>query len=95
MAERIPADLRVSSNLSAESPPREERTLAGRMPADLRPSSTSNTERVTKKEERILEELASAGLVTRGEGALTSFRPLRIAGKPLSETLLEDRNDRL
>jgi hypothetical protein len=72
MAERIPTDLRVSSN-----------------------SGAPNTERAPKAEDRILAELASEGLVTRGEGALTTFKPLRVAGKPVTETLLEDRNDRL
>jgi hypothetical protein len=51
--------------------------------------------RMERAEERILFELAAAGLVTRGEGTLTSFKPLRIAGKSVAETLLEDRNDRL
>ncbi|HEX3127469.1 MAG TPA: hypothetical protein VH394_09070 [Thermoanaerobaculia bacterium] len=69
--------------------------MAERMPAHLPASSTSDAERAPQAEERILAELAFEGLVTRGEGDMTAFRPLRLAGKPLSETLLEDRNDRL
>jgi hypothetical protein len=69
--------------------------MAKRMPTDLRVSSNSSFERARKEEERILAELASDGLVTSGEGALTTFKPLRVSGKPLAETLLEDRNDRL
>jgi hypothetical protein len=69
--------------------------MAERIPTDLRVSSNSNAERVPKAEERILTELASEGLVTQGEGTLTNFKPLRVAGKSLTETLLEDRNDRL
>jgi hypothetical protein len=57
-------------------------------------SSSTDAERVLTAEERILAELESAGLVALGEGTLTPFKPLRLAGKPLSETLLEDRNDR-
>jgi hypothetical protein len=69
--------------------------MAKRIPADFRVSSNSNAERAPTAEERILAELASDGLVTPGEGDLATFKPLRVPGKPLAETLLEDRNDRL
>jgi hypothetical protein len=65
------------------------------MAENFRVTSNANVKRAPDAEERTLTELASKGLVTRGEGTLTTFRPLRIAGKPLAETLLEDRNDRL
>lgn len=68
--------------------------MAKRAPADLRLSATPSAERAPESEERILAELASEGLIARGEGAMTTFTPLRIDGKPLTETLLEDRNDR-
>lgn len=68
--------------------------MAERVPADLRLSANPNAERAPEVEERILAELASEGLIARGEGNVTTFTPLRIAGKPLAETLLEDRNDR-
>lgn len=69
--------------------------MAKRVTADLRPSANPNAEHVPEAEERILAELASEGLIARGEGAMSTFTPLRIAGKSLAETLLEDRNDRL
>jgi hypothetical protein len=69
--------------------------MAERIPVHLRDSSKLNADRAPKAEERILAELAVEGLVTPAEGALTPFKPLRVAGKPLSETLLEDRKDRL
>lgn len=68
--------------------------MAKRIPTHLPVSSIPDAERAPAAEERILAELDAEGLVTRGEGAMTSFRPLRLAGKPLSETLLEDRADR-
>ncbi|MES1242932.1 MAG: hypothetical protein ABUT39_15055 [Acidobacteriota bacterium] len=71
--------------------------MAEKTPTRLRVSSSSSVPksvRLANAEERILADLVSEGLVTRGEGALTPFKPLRIAGKPLTETLLEDRNDR-
>ena len=47
------------------------------------------------QEEKRLAKLAAAGLLTLGSGEeLEPFEPLRSPGKPLSETLLEDRNDR-
>lgn len=46
-------------------------------------------------EEERLEELAAQGLITRGSGRpLPPFRPVRCLGRPVSEALLEDREDR-
>lgn len=48
-----------------------------------------------EQEEKRLAGLAAAGLLTPGSGEeLEPFEPLPNPGKPLSETLLEDRNDR-
>jgi hypothetical protein len=42
-----------------------------------------------------LDELVARGLLTRtSRKKLSAFRPIRIAGRPLSETILEDREDR-
>jgi hypothetical protein len=89
--------------------PRMIRSLAGKEPRlrilahkvvyELR-SRTAQPKKVEShlssgRQEQILAELVSEGLVARGEGELTAFKPLRIAGKSLSETLLDDRNDRI
>jgi len=42
-----------------------------------------------------LDELVARGTLTREtRKKLSSFRPIRIAGRPLSETIIEDREDR-
>jgi hypothetical protein len=68
--------------------------MAKRIPADFRVPSEPGRG-LKKVEKRVLDELASAGLVTRGKGAPSTFKPLRVAEKPVTDTLLEDRNDRL
>jgi prevent-host-death family protein len=65
-------------------------TERGRPVAELRPVTVEKGE-----EEARLDELAALGVLRRGSGALAPFAPLRLVGRPLSETLLEDREDRL
>lgn len=67
--------------------------MAKRIPADFRVPSEAERG-LNEVETRVLDELASAGLVTRGKGAPSTFKPLRVAAKSATDTLLEDRNDR-
>jgi prevent-host-death family protein len=65
-------------------------TDRGKPIAELKPIGN----RETTEEDRIAE-LEALGLVTRKSKApLASFRPHRMAGKRLSDALLEDREDR-
>lgn len=73
-----------------------ERTDAGvRVASSTRHTSKPKAESDSQAEKRILTELASAGLVTPGDGSVTAFRPLKVEGQLVSETVLENRNDRL
>ncbi len=65
-------------------------TDRGRPVAELRPLSRSKDDR-----RALLEELEARGVITlpRG-GPLRRIRPAVVQGRPLSETLLEDREDR-
>ena len=46
-------------------------------------------------EQRTMEELVALGLLSRkSREPLLRFKPFRLAGKPLSSTILEDREDR-
>jgi prevent-host-death family protein len=66
-------------------------TERGRPVAELRPVPLGKGE-----EEARLDELAALGLLRRGTGALAPFVPVRLGGgPPLSETLLDEREDRL
>src|SRR5262245_34880606 len=66
-------------------------TERGRPVAELRPVSVG-----TDDEQARLDELAALGAVTRGSrGPLAPWTPVRLAGRPLSETLLHEREDRL
>lgn len=65
-------------------------TDRGRPVAELRPIGRTGDD-----EESILQELAALGKVTLGSGEpLPPFRPVRLRGGPLSQTILEDREDR-
>jgi prevent-host-death family protein len=65
-------------------------TDRGRPVAELR--SIAGTE----DEDVRLAELAAFGLVSPGSGAaLLPFEPVPVSGAPVSETLLEDRADRI
>jgi len=46
--------------------------------------------------EAALERMANEGLITlpTRKGPLPRFVPVRISGKPLSETIIDDRDDR-
>ena len=46
--------------------------------------------------EAALDRMAAAGLLTRAtkRGPMSPFRPRKIRGKPISETLREDRDER-
>ncbi len=68
--------------------------MARRAPAGFRLSSHPSSDPAPEAEERLLSELAAEGMIALGDGKLTPFMPLRIPGKSLAETLLEDRNDR-
>jgi len=62
----------------------------GRPVAELRPISESSTDLEEK-----LGKLAAQGLVTlRRRKGLVPFEPLSIEGKPVSETVIEGREDR-
>lgn len=66
-------------------------TERGRPVAELRPISVG-----TEDEQARLDELAALGMVTRGgRGPLAPWTPVPLAGRPLSETVLEEREDRL
>jgi prevent-host-death family protein len=65
-------------------------TERGEPVAEIRPLPTGG-----KTEKARLDELVRRGALTRASRKkLSSFRPIRIAGRPLSETLIEDREDR-
>ena len=64
-------------------------TERGRPVAELRPVPVGKGE-----EESRLDELAALGVLQRGAGTLTAFTPLRLAGRPRSETLADEREDR-
>jgi prevent-host-death family protein len=65
-------------------------TERGEPVAEIRPLSTGG-----KTEKGRLDGLVARGALTRESGKkLSSFRPIRIAGRPLSETIVEDREDR-
>ena len=65
-------------------------TDRGRPVAELRPIARSKDDR-----QAVLEDLEARGVITlpRG-GPLRRIRPAVVRGRPLSETLLEDREDR-
>jgi prevent-host-death family protein len=72
---------------------REGRTIVitdrGEPVAELRPL------RRTGDEHAALERLRALGTVTREENRpLAPFRPIRPRGPPVSDAILEDRNDR-
>ena len=65
-------------------------TERGEPVAEIRPLPTGG-----KTEKARLDELVSRGTLTReSRKKLSSFRPIRIAGRPLSETVIEEREDR-
>ena len=66
-------------------------TDRGRPIAELRPIASAATD-----EEARLLELGALGLVSpRKRTTFPERRRVRIAGKPLSETIVEDREDRI
>jgi prevent-host-death family protein len=66
-------------------------TERGEPVAEIRPLPTGG-----KTEKARLDELAAQGMLTRESGRkLSPFRPIRITGRPVSETLIEDREDRI
>src|SRR5436309_11660934 len=65
-------------------------TERGRPVAELRPIPVARGE-----EEARLDELAALGVLHRGTGVLAPFVPVRLAGRPLAETLSDEREDRL
>jgi prevent-host-death family protein len=66
-------------------------TDRGEPVAEIRPFPTAGT-----TEKARLDELVARGSLTRASRRkLASFRPIRIAGRPLSETIIEDREDRV
>lgn len=66
-------------------------TERGQPVAELRPLTLKGT-----KEEVRLSELVATGKISRISSLpLQPFKPIRIKGKPLSKTILEDRQDRL
>ena len=66
-------------------------TERGRPVAELRPVAVAADD-----EQARLDELAALGLVSRGSRApLAPLKAVRLAGRPLSETVLEEREDRL
>ncbi len=73
---------------------REGETLVisdrGRPVAELRPMV-----KPASSLEARLQQLAAQGVITLGSGRpLRPFKPLRIKGPPLSQTVMEDREDR-
>ncbi|MEE8584206.1 MAG: type II toxin-antitoxin system prevent-host-death family antitoxin [Acidobacteriota bacterium] len=67
-------------------------TERGRPIAELRPLEPAATD-----EESRLLELAALGLVTPRSSTMATDRPepISIPGKPLSQTVIEDREDRI
>ena len=47
-------------------------------------------------QDAVLQRMADEGLITlpARKGPLPGFEPIRIRGKPLSQTIIEDRDDR-
>ncbi len=65
-------------------------TERGEPVAEIRPLRAGG-----KTEKARLDELVARGVLTRGSRKkLPPFRPIRIAGRPLSETIIEDRDER-
>jgi prevent-host-death family protein len=65
-------------------------TERGEPVAEIRPLPTGGT-----TERARLDELVKRGALTRASRKkLSSFRAIRISGRPLSETIVEDREDR-
>lgn len=52
---------------------------------------TRNRIRTISKERRAMKQLVQAGMAKMPQGKPTGIRGLRIKGKSLSETVLEDR----
>ncbi len=69
-------------------------TDRGRPVAELRPIPRSKD-----RERAILEEMAAEGLITLpkpGRGRLRKIKPIRLrSGPPISQTIIEDREDRI
>jgi prevent-host-death family protein len=65
-------------------------TERGEPVAEIRPLPAGGT-----TEKARLDELVARGALTRSSAKkLSSFRPIPHAGRPLSETIVEDREDR-
>ena len=65
-------------------------TERGEPVAELRPLGRS-----MKGEAKKLEDLIALGVVSRASmDPLASFTPIRVAGRPVSEAIVEDREDR-
>jgi prevent-host-death family protein len=66
-------------------------TERGQPVAELRPVPAARRSVQSK-----LDELSTLGLITKGTGEpLTPFEPLRVAGRSISQTIIEDREDRV
>ena len=66
-------------------------TERGEAVAELRPLPRAESEVDAR-----LDELARAGVVTKGSGGpLRAFRPVPIEGEPISRTVVEEREDRI
>ncbi|MSP63808.1 MAG: type II toxin-antitoxin system prevent-host-death family antitoxin [Myxococcales bacterium] len=66
-------------------------TERGEAVAELRPLPSAATPL-----DAHLDALEAAGVLTRGSGEpLPPFRPVRLSGPPISQTLIEDREDRV
>jgi prevent-host-death family protein len=50
-----------------------------------------------RQQDAVLKQKADEGLITlpSRKGPLPRFEPIRIKGKPLSQTIIEDRDDRV
>jgi prevent-host-death family protein len=65
-------------------------TERGEPVAEIRPLRVGG-----KTEKGRLDELVARGVLTRASRKkLSAFRPIRLVGRPLSETIVEDREDR-
>ena len=66
-------------------------TERGEAVAELRPLPRAETDLGAR-----LGELATSGTLTRGSGEpLPVFRPVTVEGKPVSRTIVEEREDRI
>ena len=66
-------------------------TERGQPVAELRPLTLKGT-----KEEIRLNELVATGRISHASSdSFRPFKPIRMKGKPLSKTIIEDRKDRL